>query len=94
MKYLCGQLASLDQISYVSSLGGGGGGERPQHVFLGRSDQNCGFYENQKLPQIWHGENRVFIFDRIFMKLADNQNRNNDFEFGSDRIIYSGVTCP
>ena len=38
-----------------------------------------------------------FIFDRIFVKLARNQDRHEfsqEFEFRPDRISHFGVTCP
>ena len=36
-------------------------------------------------------------FDRIFVKIAGNEVRHensNEFQFGPDRIIHFGVTCP
>ena len=38
-----------------------------------------------------------FIFDRIFVKLAGNQDRHkisDEFKFRTDRISHFGVTCP
>ena len=38
-----------------------------------------------------------FIFDRIFIKLAGNQEKHkisDEFEFRPDRIRHFGVTCP
>ena len=38
-----------------------------------------------------------FIFDRIIIKVAGNQNRHKSldrFDFGPDQTTHSGVTCP
>ena len=39
----------------------------------------------------------LFIFDRIIIKVAGNQDRHkslNEFDFGPDQTSYFGVTCP
>ena len=38
-----------------------------------------------------------FIFDRIIIKVAGNQDRHNsldEFDFGLDQTTHFGVTCP
>ena len=38
-----------------------------------------------------------FIFDRIFVRLADNEDSHKILEafyFGADRTIHMGLTCP
>ena len=55
--------------------------------FLDRSNQNSGFHGNRT----YDGENVVFIFDRIFIKLADNQDTHKITELGTIRY---GVTRP
>ena len=45
----------------------------------------------------WCLQASSFIFNRISVKLAGNQDRHNisdEFEFGPDRISHFGVTCP
>ena len=45
----------------------------------------------------WCLQASSFIFDRIFVKLAGNQNGHkisDEFEFRPDRISHLGVTCP
>ena len=45
----------------------------------------------------WCLQASVFIFDRIFIKLAGNQDRHkilDEFEFRLDWISHLGVTCP
>ena len=39
----------------------------------------------------------MFIFDRIIIKVAGNQDRHKSldkFDFGPDQNTYFGVTCP
>ena len=60
--YLWGQLANLDQILCVASLGWGKGCIR----FCGRLDQNSGFHGNRKPPLTYNGENGVSTFSRLF----------------------------
>ena len=63
LEYLCSQLANLDQILCVASLGWGEGCIR----FWGRSDQNCGFHGNRKPPLTYNEENDVSTFSRLFL---------------------------
>ena len=62
-KYLWGQLANLDQISCVASLGVGKG----CIMFWGRFDKNSGFPGNRKPPLIHNGENGVATFSRLLL---------------------------
>ena len=63
LKYLWSQLANLDQILCVASLGWGKGCIR----FWGRLDQNSGFHGNRKPPLIYSGENDVSTFSQLFL---------------------------
>ena len=63
LEYLWSQLANLDQILCVASLGWGKGCIR----FWGRLDQNCGFHGNRKPPLTYNGENDVSSFSRLFL---------------------------
>ena len=56
-----GQLANLDQILYVASLGVGKG----CIMFWGRLDQNSGVHGNRKPPLTYNGENGVSTFSRL-----------------------------
>ena len=62
LEYLWSQLANLDQILCVASLGWGKGCIR----FWDRLDQNSGFHGNRKLPLTYNGENDVSTFSRLF----------------------------
>ena len=62
LEYLWSQLANLDQILFVASLGRGKGCIR----FWGRLDQNTGFHGNRKPPLTYNGENDVSTFSRLF----------------------------
>ena len=62
LEYLWSQLASLDQILCVASLGWGKGCIR----FWGRLDQNSGFHGNRKPSLTYNGENDVSTFSRLF----------------------------
>ena len=72
LEYLWSQLANLDQILSVASLGWGKGYLR----FWGRLDQNAGFHGNRKPPLTYKGENDVstfsqnFVFDLILFQLG------------------------
>ena len=66
LEYLWSQLANLDQILYVASLGWGKGSIR----FWGRLDQNSVFHGNRKPPLTYNGENDVSTFSRLFLTLA------------------------
>ena len=63
LEYLWGQLANLDQILYVASLGVGKG----CIMFWGRLDQNSGVHGNRKLPLTYNGENGVSTFPRSLL---------------------------
>ena len=63
LEYLWGQLASLDQILCVASLGVGKG----CIMFWGRLVQNSGFHGNRKPPLTYNGENDVSTFSRLFL---------------------------
>ena len=58
LEYLWSQLASLDQILCVASLGCGKG----CIWFWGRLDQNSGFHDNRKPPLTYNGENDISTF--------------------------------
>ena len=61
LEYLWGQLANLDQILCVASLGMGKG----CLMFWGRLDQNSGVHGNRKPPLTHNGENGVSTFSRL-----------------------------
>ena len=63
LEYLWSQLASLDQILCVASLGWRKGCIR----FWGRLDQISGFNGNRKPPLTYSGENDVSTFSRLFL---------------------------
>ena len=63
LEYLWRQLANLDQILYVTSLGWGKDCIR----FWGRLDQNSGFHGNRKPPLTYNGENDVSTFSWLFL---------------------------
>ena len=68
-KYLQGQLASLDQISQIPSLRWGISCIR----FWGRSGQNFGFHDNQKVLWTYNGENVLrTIATSFFIKSVSN----------------------
>ena len=62
LEYLWSQLASLDQIVCVASLGWGKGCIR----FWGSLDPNSGFHGNRK-PLTYNGENDVSTFSWLFL---------------------------
>ena len=63
LEYFWSQLANLDQILCLTSLGWGKGCIR----FWGRLDQNSGFHGNRKPPLTYNGENDVSTFPRLFL---------------------------
>ena len=63
LEYLWSQLANLDQILCVASLGWG----KVCIRFWGRLDQNAGFHGNRKPPLTYNGENDVSTFSRLFL---------------------------
>ena len=63
LEYLWSQLANLDQILCVVSLGVGKGCV----MFWGRFDQNSGVHGNRKPPLTYNGENGVSTFSRLLL---------------------------
>ena len=63
LEYLWIQLASLDQILCVASLGWGKG----CLMFWGRLDQHSGVHGNRKPPLTYNGENGVSTFSRLLL---------------------------
>ena len=61
LEYLWIQLASLDQILCVASLGW----EKGCLMFWGRLDQNSDVHGNRKPPLTYNGENGVSTFSRL-----------------------------
>ena len=61
LEYLWIQLASLDQILCVASLGW----EKGCSMFWGRLDQNSGVHGNRKTPLTYNGENGVSTLSRL-----------------------------
>ena len=91
LEYLWGQLANLDQILCVASLGVGKG----CITFRDRLDQNSGVHGNRKPPLTYN----LFsvAFDPILFILADNEDMHkisDKFEFRPDRTTDYGVSCP
>ena len=62
-EYLWGQLANVDQMLCVASLGVGKG----CIMFWGRLEQNSGVYGNRKPPLTYSGENGVSTFSRLLL---------------------------
>ena len=63
LEYLWGQLANLDKILCVASLGVGKG----CIMFWGRLDQNSGVHGNRKPPLTYDGENGVSTCSRLLL---------------------------
>ena len=63
LEYLWGQLANLDQILCVASLGLG----KSCIMFWGGLDQNSGVHGNRKPPLTYNGENGVSTFSRLLL---------------------------
>ena len=63
LEYLWSQLANLDQILCVASLGWGKGCIR----FWGRLDQNSSYHGNRKPPLTYNGKNDVSTFSRLLL---------------------------
>ena len=89
LEYLWGQLANLDQMLCVASLGVGKG----CIMFWGRLDQNSGVHGNRKPPLTYNGENGVSTFSRLlligsflYLKVIRTCLKS--------RIHLFGVTCP
>ena len=99
LEYLWRQLANLDQIICVASLGWGKGCIR----FWGRLDTNSGFHGNRKPPLAYNGENDVSTISRLFLILSfssflagneDMHKISDKFKFRPDRTTDYGVSCP
>ena len=98
LEYRWSQLANLDQILCVASLGWGRGCIR----FWGRLDQNSGFHGNRKPPLTYNRENDVSTFSRLFLIRSflyfpgyeDMHKISEEFEFWPDRTTDYGVGCP
>ena len=98
LENLWGQLANLDQILCVASLGVGKG----CIMLWGRLDQNCGVHGNRKPPLTYSGKNGVSIFSQLlliwsFFILAGNKDMHkiwDEFEFQPDQTTDCGVRCP
>ena len=63
LEYLWSQLANLDQILCVASLGV----RKGCIMFWGRLDQNSGVHGNRKPPLTYNGENNVSTFSQLFL---------------------------
>ena len=63
LEYLWSQLANLDQILCVASLGVGKG----CIMFWGRLDHNSGVHSNRKPPLTYNGENGGSTFSWLFL---------------------------
>ena len=63
LEYLWGQLANVDQILCVASLGVWKG----CIMFWGRLDQNSGVHGNRKPPLTYNGENSISTFSRLLL---------------------------
>ena len=63
LEYLWSQLANLDQILCVASLGLGKGCT----MFWGRLGQNSGVHGNRKLPLTYNGENGASTFSQLLL---------------------------
>ena len=63
LEYLWGQLANLDQILCVASVGVGKGCIK----FWGKLDQSSGVHGNRKPPLIYNDENGVSTFSRLLL---------------------------
>ena len=63
LEYLWGQLANLDKILCIASLGLG----KSCIMFWGRLDQNSGVHGNRKPPLTYNGENGVSTFSRLLL---------------------------
>ena len=94
LEYLWSQLANLDQILRVASLGWGKGCIR----FWGRWNQNSGFHGNRKPPLTYNGEKDVSTFSRLFFirSFLYLQEISDEFKFRPDRTTATdyGVCYP
>ena len=87
------QLANLDQILCVASLGVGKG----CIMIWGRLDQNSGVHGNRKPPLTYNGENGVSTFSRLLMIQSFLylylQVMRTCIKFRPDRTTDYGVSC-
>ena len=97
LEYLWSQLANLDEILCVASLGWGKGCIR----FGGRLDQNSGFHSNRKPHWLimgkWCFHLFLVVFDPILFILAGNKDMykvSDEFEFQPHWTTDYGVSCP
>ena len=97
LEYLWSQLASLDQILCVASLGWGKGYIR----FWGRLDQNSGFHGNRNPHWVQWGKQCLHLFSVAFYLivfiLAGNEDMHkisDKFEFLPDRTTDYQVIRP
>ena len=98
LEYLWSQLANLDQILCVASLGLGKGCIR----FWGRLDQNSSYHGNRKAPLTYNGENDVSTFSRLLLIWSFSYlqvtrtciKSQTSFEFRPDWTTDYGVSCP
>ena len=96
LEYFWSQLANLDQILCVASLGWG------KDKILGQIGSKLWFPWQQKPPLTYNGENSVSTFSRLFFYLilfilAGNQDMDkvsDKFEFLPDRTTDYGVIRP
>ena len=97
LEYLWSQLAHLDQILCVASLGVGKG----CIMFWGRLDQNSGVHSNRKTPLTYNGENGVSTFSRLlliqsflYLQVTRKLHKiSNEFEFWPDQTTDYRVSC-
>ena len=97
LEYLWSQLANLDQILCVASLGWGKGYIR----FWGRLDQNSGFHGNRNPIDYNGGKQCLHLFSVVFYLilfiLADNEDMHkisDEFKFRPDRTTDYRVIRP
>ena len=97
LEYLWGQLASLDQILWVASLGVGEG----CIMFWGRLDKNSGVHGNRAPIDLQMRKWCLHLFSAAFgpilFILACNEDMHkisDEFKFRPDRTTDYGVSCP
>ena len=97
LEYLWSQLAYLDQILCVASLGWGKGCIR----FWGRLDQNPGFHGNRNPHRLTTGKTMsppflgcFFIWSFLYLGNEDMHKISDKFEFLPDQTTDYGVIRP
>ena len=98
LEYSWGQLANVDQILCVASMGMGKG----CIMFWGRFDQNSGVYGNRKPPLTYNGENGVSTFSWLlliqsflYLQVTRTYIKSwTSLNFWPDRTTDYGVSCP